>query len=117
MQINFNKARSAASSTSENKSEFWLNIGIYADVNGDGTETFVSAGGFPLDNAAMKGKTPFAAVQGELINQLLAAASSLEPGTSKEVAAGDFVIQIRRIGESTSTESPVDLSAIAKLFG
>ena len=115
MQINFNKARSAAST--EVKSEFWMNIGIYADVNGTGEEVFVSAGGFPLDNAAMKGKTPFAAVQSELVNQLLAAASQLEPGTSKEVPAGSFVIQLRRVGEAEATESPVDLTAIAKLFG
>lgn len=114
---NFLNQNSKSSSTQKENSpaEFWLNIGVLVPI--DGTDTFVSIGGFALDNLkGMKGDTDYAITQRSLLSGIKEAAASLDKGKHKDIQAGNFVIQLRRVGEQSDKVNTDISSIISNLF-
>ena len=116
--IDFTKTFAAASApkaaSDKPKAQFWLNIGYDSGVvDDDGTSRFISLPqGIPLDtqeHVAVKGKNQewkaFQAARNGLLDQIMAAAQSLEPGEDKIL---NLQIQLRRV--NADTEETVDAS-------
>jgi len=117
-KLSFGKKETGSTQSKETqqKAEFWLNIGygVEVPVEGGGTEErFVSLPqGIPLDtqeHVAVKGKNQewkaFQAARNGLLDQIMAAAQSLEPGEDKIL---NLQIQLRRV--NADTEETVDAS-------
>ena len=117
-KLSFGKKETGSTQSKETqqKAEFWLNIGygVEVPVEGGGTEErFVSLPqGIPLDtqeHVAVKGKNvewkAFQAARNGLLDQIMAVAQQLEPGEDRIL---NLQIQLRRV--NADTEETVDAS-------
>lgn len=98
--------RAAASSEDKPKANYWLNVGYTVEValeDGTTEKRFVSLPfGIPLDTQEKlpMGRNPqfnqFQAARNDLLDQIIAYASTLEPG---DEAIINLELQLRRVGQ------------------
>jgi hypothetical protein len=124
-------ARSAAATAPKNerpKAQFWLNFGYLTPAGVEGEDDrFVSLPmGIPLDTmeklstkSSNADFAQFQAARNDLLDQIIEAASVLEPGQDYVIAAdGGLAVQVRRVSEEAAAP-PVDATnryARPKLF-
>ena len=118
MSIDFQQALAAAmagqQTNSAKKAEFWCNLGVKISE-----DQFVAIGGFPLDTITqMTGSSTFAATHNALTSMMLERAKTLNPGQNLYINAGEFTLQLKRIGgeKSGTTAGAVIAPALAALF-
>lgn len=111
------------------KAQFWLNFGYVADtiVDGEDKPRFVSLPtGIPLDTTEklqIRGSNHehnmFTAARNSLLDQLLEAASALEPGQDYVIECeGGLAVQIRRVAPAAAAPAADESNPFArpKLF-
>lgn len=123
-----NQAGSSNDRSQAPKAKIWLNIGYVAEniptTNSDGStgveDRFVSLPvGIPLDtmeklptNSRNQAYAMFQAARNDLYDQIMAAASQLQPGEDiiigSQVATGGLCIQVRRVNDERSDAPAVD---------
>lgn len=120
-----NQAGSSNDRSQAPKAKIWLNIGYVAEniptADGNGVEDrFVSLPvGIPLDtmeklptNSRNQAYAQFQAARNDLYDQIMAAASQLQPGEDivigSQVATGGLCIQVRRVNDERAEAPAVD---------
>lgn len=117
----FGAAAVATPAADRPKAEYWLNIGYQSDVLDDNEQPmFVSLPqGIPLDtqehlktNSSNNKYAAFQSARNDLMDQLIAHASNLQPGEATEIT---LTVQLRRVKDEVAPINPAENPFTKKL--